>query len=172
MLALGNILDIIEGFPAVDLSTGANEGDYVSLKNAGHVVVLFGSGVGTAGDDPMLTIQQAKDNGGTGAKALNVVKGPVQAWKKQAASNLSGISKWADASGNASTNTLTNAMSAEQSALWVVEFDADQLDVDGGFDHIRATVADVGDNAQPGFLLYILTELRYSKAPDQVLSNL
>jgi len=164
--ALGCLFDIVEGFPCVDLSTGANTGDWVNCANAGHVVILFGSGVGTAGDDPTLTVLQASDNAATGSKALNVVTDPIHVWKKQAATSLASTTVWSDASGDASTNAVTNATSAEQSALWVVEFDTDMLDVDNGFDHISCTVADVGCNAQPGFLLYFLTEMRYPDSPD------
>lgn len=160
---------IVEGFPAVDLQTGANNGDYISLKHAKSVAIVFTSGVGTAGDDPTLTIQQASDVAGTGAKALNVVTTPVQVWKKQAATSLAAVAAWTDASGDASTNTVTNATSAEQSALWVVEFTPDQLDVDNAFDCIRATVADVGGNAQPGYLFY-LVELKEQRYPSNAVS--
>ena len=167
MLGLGSCFDIIEGFAPVDLQTAANNGDYVSLANAGHVAVVFQSGLGTAGDDPTLTIQQASDNAGTGAKALNF----TTIYRKQAATSLAATSAWTKTTQTAA-NTYTNATSAEQDALWVVEFDADQLDVDGGFDYIRATVADIGANPQPGVLLYILSELRHKTLPADVVSAL
>jgi hypothetical protein len=153
---------IVEGFPAVNLATAANNGDYVSLKHAARVAVVFTSGIGTAGEDPVLTIQQASDVSGTGAKALNIPT--ASAFKKQAATSLAAVAAWSSASGDVSTNTLTNATSAEESALWVVEFTADELDVDNGFDCIRATVADVGTGAQTGYLFYLL-ELKEQAAP-------
>lgn len=172
MQALGKLFDIVEGFPCVDLQTGANNGDYVSLENAGHVCIVFISGVGTAGDDPTLVIQQATSNAGGGVKDLDFIENPIQVWKKQAATSLASTSVWSDATGDTTGNDWTEATSAEQSAIWIAEFDADQLDVDGGFDHIRATVADIGSNAQPGYLCYILTELRYADAPDSLVSPL
>lgn len=161
---------IVEGFPAVDLQTGANNGDYVSLENYKHVAIVFASGVGTAGDDPTLVIQQATDVSGTSVKDLNINTSKV--FRKQAATSLASTGQWSDASGDASGNDLTNATSAEQSLIWVVEFDADELDVDNGFDCIRATVADVGTNAQPGYLFYILSEPRYPAQPTSMLSAL
>ena len=172
MIALGRLFDIAEGFPCVDLSTGANTGDWINCANAGHHVIIFGSGVGTAADDPTLTVLQASDNAGTGSKALNVVTDPVHVWKKQAATSLAAVTTWSSAAGDVTDNAVTNATSAEQSALWVVEFDTDQLDVDNGFDHISCTVADVGCNAQPGFLLHLLTELRYPDDPSTMVSPL
>lgn len=158
---------IVEGFPAVDLSTAANNGDWVSVKNAKRIAVVFTSGVGTAGDDPTLTIKQASDASGTGAKALNIPTASV--FEKQAASSLAAVAAWSDGSGDASTNTLTNATSAEQSALWVVEFTPDELDVDNGFCFIQGSVADVGTNAQPGYLFY-LVELKELRAPANAVS--
>ena len=166
---LGNAIDIIEGFPTVDLQTAANNGDYISMQNNLSVLIMFTSGVGTAGDDPTLTIQQATDACGTSAKALNI--NSDRAWKKQAATSLASTTSWSSASGCVSTNTLTNATSAEQSAIWVVEFDASDLDTDCGFDFLRATVADIGSNAQPGSLHYI-TRPRYPSDPDNTVSSL
>jgi hypothetical protein len=168
---LGNTIDIIEGVPAVDLQTAANNGDYISMKNNAAVLILFVSGVGTAGDDPTLTIQQATDACGTSAKALNIVTSPVKAWKKQAATSLASTTSWTDASCCVSTNTLTNATSAEQSAMWAVEYDAGDLDVSNGFDYIRATVADIGSNAQPGWLGYVVKPA-YRTDPDNTVSSI
>jgi len=160
---LANVLDIVEGFPTVDLQTGANTGDWVNIKNSDWVTILFRSGVGTAGDDPTVTVQQASDISGTGAKALNIVTSPLQVFSKQAATSLAAVTTWSDASGGVTTNTWTDADSAEQSLLLAIMFKASDLDVDNGFDTIRATIADVGGNAQPGDLLYIMSPMYGSK---------
>jgi hypothetical protein len=124
---LGNIFDIVEGFPTVDLQTGANTGDYVSLVNCEGVLVLFRSGVGTAADDPTITTQ------------------------------------WTVVT-QAAANTYTEATAAEQDVMWCIWVPADSLR--DGASHIRATVADVGGNAQPGDLLYIIVGPNYMTAPD------
>ena len=160
-------VQIVEGFPTVDLQTGANDGDYVSLKDYKHVAVVFTSGVGTASDDPTLTIQQASDNAGTGVKDLDFTVIMV----KQAATSLASTGQWTKTT-QAAANTYTSTTAAEQSLIWVVEFDADELDVDNDFDHIRATVADIGSNAQPGSLMYILSEPRFPRAAADMLSAL
>src|SRR3954468_5365170 len=64
-------VQICGGFRPVDLSTAANNGDWVSMKDFDSCVVIFFKAAGTAGDDPTLTLKQATDVSGTGAKALN-----------------------------------------------------------------------------------------------------
>jgi hypothetical protein len=154
-------LQLVEGFPAVDLQSGNHTGDWVSLVKYGRVIVLFTSGVGTNGDDPTLTIEQAKDVAGTSPKSLTFTR----AYKKQAATNLASTGTWTEVT-QAAANTYTNTDAAEQSALWAVEFSADELDVNNGYTALRATVADVGSNAQPGYLLYILGDPRFPAGPD------
>lgn len=168
MTLIAETMQIQEGFPTVDLQTGANNGDWVSLKNYKHVGILFRSGVGTAGDDPTVVVQQASDVAGTGAKALNINTSKI--FKKQAATSHASTGQWSDASAGVTTNSWTDAAAAEQVLTLLIEFDADELDVDNGFDCIRATIADVGGNAQPGDLLYLLTEPRYPSQPTELPS--
>ena len=142
--------NIIEGFPCVDLQTAANNGDWVSFKQYNHIAIVFVSGVGTAGDDPTLTVVQATSAAGAGGKALNFTDIMI----KQAATSLAGTGSFTHTT-QAAANTYTSATAAEQSLIWVVEFDASDLDSDNGFIFLRATVADVGGNAQPGYLFYV-----------------
>ena len=158
-------IDIVEGFPPVDLSAGANSGDYVKLTNHAGCLVVFHSGVGTDGDDPTLTLQQATNAAGGGAKALNF----TVIYRKQAATNLAAVTAWTRTT-QAAGNTYTNTDLAEQSALLVVDVKADDLDVANGFDWLRATVTDVGANAKPGSLHYILYGPRYGQSPATKLS--
>ena len=159
---------IVVAVRPVDLSTAANNGDWISVKNYKHVAILFHSAIGTAGQDPTLTINQGTAVAGTGTKALSI--GSTKAFKKQAATDLTATEVWTSASADLSTNTWTNATSAEQETLVVVEFDTDELDVDGGFDCIQAAIAKVGANAQLGACYYILTEPRFPAAPVNMLS--
>ena len=81
-------------------------------------------------------------------------------WHKQA-TVLTATATWTHVTQTAS-ETYTDATSAEDAAIWVVEFDASDLDSDGGFDCVSMNCSDVGSNAQLGCALYILTEPRYS----------
>lgn len=155
--------DIVEGFPAVDLSTGANTGDWVAAKNAKRIVIAFISGVGTAGDDPTLTVQQAVNNAGGSVKALNF----TVIYRKQAATSLASTTQWTKTTQTAA-NTYTEATAAEQALIWVVEIDpVVDLDVANSFDYLRATVADVGANAQPGYLLYVVEKVHLTTPASQ-----
>jgi hypothetical protein len=153
------IHDIIEGWPIVDLQTGANTGDSVSLKNWHGCAVVFVSSVGTAADDPTLTLEQSTVVAAGDAKALNF----TVIYRKQAATDLSSTGTWTRTTQTAS-NTYTNATSAEQDLIWVVDVRVDEMDAANGFDCIRATVADVGGNAQLGYLFYIPYGPRYAQA--------
>jgi hypothetical protein len=141
--------DIIEGWPIVDLQTGANTGDSISLKYWEGCVIVFCASVGTAADDPTLTVQQSTVVAATDAKALNF----TVIYRKQAATSLASTGTWTRTTQTAS-NTYT---------IWVVDIGADELDAANGFDCIRATVADVGGNAQLGFLFYIPYGPRYGQ---------
>jgi hypothetical protein len=147
---------IVAGFVPLDLQA-QRDGDWVGLRDFNHLTVLFFKGTGTDGDDPVITLQQASDNAGTGAKALNF----TEIWRKQAADvqTVGQFTKTTQAAGNTYSNT-----DGHQQAIWAIEIDADMLDVDGGFKYVRATLNDTGTNAQLGCILYVLTEPRYAEA--------
>jgi hypothetical protein len=151
-------MNLVSGFLPVDMSAGANAGDWVSLKGYGSVAVVFFKNAGTAADDPTVTIEQAQAVAGTNNKALNF----TTIHTKQD-TVLTAVTVWTKVT-QAAANTYTDATSAEDAAIWVVEFDAADLDVAGGFDCIQASVGDVGNNAQVGCILYILSKTRYPQA--------
>jgi len=148
---------IVSGFVPVDMQAGANTGDWVSVENFNHLSIVFFKAAGTAGDDPTITVSQATDAAGTSSKALNFTR----IYTKQG--TLSSVANFTLTTQSAA-NTYTDATSAEVQAIWVVEFDADDLDVSSGFTHVQASVADVGSNAQVGACLYLATEPRYAAA--------
>jgi hypothetical protein len=159
MKPLGNIFDIVPAIIPLDLQT-AREGDWVSLKNAQGVAIVFFKGAGTAGDDPDLTVEQATDVAGTSAKDLAVV---TEVFTKQG--TLTAEGSWSKVTQSAAAAVALDATSAEEEGLYVIQVEADQLDVDGGFDCVRVKVADTGTNAQLGAALYILYGLRHQATP-------
>ena len=142
------------GFVPVDMSAAANDGDYVSMEQYNRCIIVAFKAAGTAGDDPTITLQQAQDKAGTGAKDLDftVINEKV--------GTLSGVSDWTRVT-QAAAASYVNAASAEAQGLFVIEIDADELDGNNGFTHLRARIADVGTNAQLGCVLYLMTEPRY-----------
>jgi hypothetical protein len=158
-------IDIVTGILPVALNTNPGAvSDYISLKNYGRCAIVFTKGVGTAGDDPTITLLQAKTVAAGSAKALNITRVD----KKQAATNLLSTGTWTTSTSASpatndtfSTNTWTNSDLAEQAAVVVIDVKAEDLDKANGFDCIIANIGDVGTNAQLGTLSYILHEPRY-----------
>jgi hypothetical protein len=147
---------IVAGFVPLDLQT-QRDGAWVSLRDFNHLTVVFFKGAGTAGDNPVITLQQAKTDTGTGVKALPF----TEVWSKQDA-DLQTVGQFTKDS-QAAANTFTDAV-ADLEAIWVLEIDADMLDVDNGFCFVRLTLNDVGTHAQLGCVLYLLTEPRFAEA--------
>jgi len=150
---------LISAFVPVNLASAAQTGDWVSLKLFKHIAIVFTKGAGVSGEDPTITVQQATDVSGTDAKALTF----TDIYVKQGAA-LNAIGQFTKTTQSAA-NTYTSATGGEEQATWVIEFDADELDVDNGFDCVNASVDDVGDTSQIGHILYILTEPRYASEP-------
>lgn len=65
---------IVPAIWPVDLNTGANAGDYVSLKLYTHCTVNIACGTVAGGGTAVVTLKQATAVGGTGEKALAFTK--------------------------------------------------------------------------------------------------
>jgi hypothetical protein len=143
----------------VDMDT-SQTGDYVCLKGYGKVGILFVKEAGGA-HDPTLSVYQAKDVSGTDVKDLN---GFATYWIKQAATNLTAVGTFTKTTQTADEDLVFNATSGEQCLIMWCEINAEDLDVDEGFDCLRVDVALAGDAAQWGTCLYFLMDPRYPQA--------
>lgn len=160
---------VCQGFLPVDMRTAANAGDWISMKNYGRVTAVFFKAIGTAGDDPVLTLKQATDVSGVTNKALTINRVD----KKQAASNLLAVGQYTQSTPaapatndtfNTANGTYTNSDLAEQAAIVLIDIKAEELDADNGYDCVQLSVSDIGTNAQLGCLLYICHEARNEKS--------
>jgi hypothetical protein len=152
-------MQIAAGFVPVDLSVAANNGHWVTLKAYERLlIVFFKAAAGSGTEDPTVTVLQATDVSGTGAKALNIAR----AWTKTA-TDVTTVGQFT--AGSPSTNTLTVASAAQKGAIWVIEIFATDLDRANGFSCVQANVADVGVVAQLGGLLYVLGSPRQCDTP-------
>lgn len=167
---LAEAVNICQGFLPVDMATGANAGDYVSMKNYGRCAIVLFKEPGVAGDDPVITLTQATDvaNSASDDKALNITR----VWKKQAATNLLAVGQYTKSTAASpatndtfSTNTWTNSALAEQAAIVIVEVMAEDLDIDNGFDCIKAAIADAGTAGQLGAMLYLMYDPKFVTDP-------
>lgn len=162
------LIEQINFHPAImplDLDTDRT-GDYISLENYGRVGVLAIISPGTAGDDPTLTLYQAKDTSGTDAEAAEII---TTYWTKQAATDLTGTGTWTKSTQTAASTVAGNATSAEQAKCYYFEVDASQLDVDNGFKAIRVDIAlAASGGAQYGTVLYVAAAPAY---PQETLTS-
>jgi hypothetical protein len=157
---------IVTGFPPAALST-ARVADVVSLKNYRRCAVCFHSSLGTAGNDPTITILQGTDVAFGTNKALNF----TEVYVKQDLTHLSDVGQWTKVT-QAAANTYTDTTSAEQEKIWVIEFKAEDLDIANNYDCIRAQIGDVGTSTdgQIGTIWYILSDPYQVEAPENMPS--
>lgn len=151
----GNVVSIL--YPS-DLQTKVTA-DSINMENYHAMDVIFFKGVGTAADDPTITIQQCTDAALTGAKDLNVSEYYLKQGTLLSTTSIGGVF-------TKTTQTATNAWafdatSAETQMICGIHIEADMLDVTGGFNWITINVADVGTNAQLGCIMAVLYPARY-----------
>ena len=150
---------IVAAIIPVDSQGGANTGDYVSLKNFERCSIIVFKAAGVAGDDPVITVTQAQDVAGTGVKELNFTRIDAKVGAQTGIGQFTTVAQTAG-------NTYTDAVSAEAQALFVIEFQAEDLDVNNGFDCLKVAVPDTGSGgAQLLCALYVLRGAKYAKNP-------
>ncbi len=150
---------IVPAIMPVNLASGAQTGDWVSLKNYGRCTIVVLIGVGAAGQDPVLTLQQGKSVSENSPVALNFTRIDVK--QASALTAVGEFTKIAQAAGN----TYGPSDGGENQKLWVIDIKAEDLDIDGGYDCVRASLSDPGTNSQIGTALYILSEARHQQDP-------
>lgn len=166
MEGLGRLFDLSTGFTPVDMSTAANTGKRVSLRNAGGVTILLYKGAGTAGQDPVITLNEhTASTGGTSQVLAELTKH----YQKQE-TTLDGDETWSAVTQAAGSTITLDGTSAESEGIYVIELESTQLSA--GFDYISVDVADVGANAQLGCLLYILRDLAVGRTPANLVAPL
>ncbi len=152
---------VVSGILPIDMATGANTGDWVSLKNYSRVTVLFFKNVGQAAQDPTITFQQALDVSGGTPIDLDVID---KVYVKQA-TNLLATGTFTVATQTAN-NTYTEATAGEKALIWAIDFYADDLDIANSYDCFRVTIADMGTdtpNTPFAAVLYLLWSPRYGE---------
>ena len=148
---------VVSGFVPTD-SGSATDGDWVSFKHYNRCTVVYFGEAGTAGDDPTLTFAQATLVDGTGDKALTVVDTiHIKAGTLTAVGVNTLVTQTAAA-------TYIDATHAEIQKIYQIDVQAEDLDVAGGFDCMRVTVADVGTTGQLSSMIYIMSEPRYGES--------
>lgn len=138
----------VNAFVPIDTTGAGQDGDWISLKNYDGVAIILGTGA-WAGGAAAVTIEQATDVAGTGAKALAFT------------------TRYADGDVTASDALVATAVAgntfnlAAANTLNVIEVKASDLDQVNNFDCIRVRSATPGANADLVYGLYYLYGGRY-----------
>ena len=145
-----NLIEKTQVVSAIKPQAGAAiTGDYVSLKNAGHVTVLVHVNQ-AAVDVVAITIEQATAVAGTGTKPIAKTV-PIYLVADTATSDV-----WVRQTDAVAFTT----SAAQKEKLVAFEISAEDLDVAGGFDCITVkTAASHATNVTSA--VYVLSDLRY-----------
>lgn len=150
---LGPDYDLSIGFSPVDMAAAANTGKRVSMANVKSVDVVLVKAAGTAGEDPVLTLQS--HTASTGGVSTNLAV--ITEYYVKSEATLDGDETWTKVT-QAAAATISDpggaGTSAESEQIVVFNVRADQLPLTDNY--ISVDVADVGAAAQVGTLLYIL----------------
>jgi hypothetical protein len=150
------IADIVPAFVPVDMHTAANNGQWIGMKHVSRLVCVLFKAVGTAGDDPVVTIQQATSNSGAGAKPLTFTR------VRTKIGAIASTPQWTIDT-QAAANTFTTTSAASQAVI-AVEIQSTDLDRNNGFDYVQLSIPSTGSNPQLGAAFYIAYGIRYPQS--------
>lgn len=155
---LAETAQVVMAIVPVDSQSGANAGDWVSMKNFDRCTIIILKAAGVAGDDPVITLKQATDVAGDSPKGLNFTrvdsKVGVQTGIGAFTTNI-----------QAAANTYTDTVSAEAQGVFLIEVQASDLDVNGGYDCLQLSIPDTGSGgAQLIAACYLLRTARFQGA--------
>lgn len=160
MKGLGRIFDIGSAFTPVDFNTAdAATGHRVHMRNYDQIAFVLFKGAGTAGADPVITVQEHTLAAAGTSQTLAV----IDEYFYKAETVLDGDETWTRATqalgGTASVDTW-----AEVELLAVVEVDSQQLSA--GFEWISCNIAATVANTQLVSGFYIMSGLKIQRRPD------
>jgi hypothetical protein len=143
---------------AIGLLLTSTLGDttYVSMKGYRRCQIIIGIADGTTVTGSTITLKQATTVAGAGEKALAFTR---------MLSNVDYAASKTMTETAVTSNTFTTQTTNSKDSLYIIDVDADSLDVAGGFDCIR--VDGTGHAATSGrgsFVLYNMYGARYSGA--------
>lgn len=131
----------------VDLAAGATDGDWVKFGLDEVVVPIVYKAAGTASQDPVVTIQQASTNTGTGAKVLAGIDRVL----KLALADVFTQAKYEE---ETQTIAATYTIPGELGGMWAFPIDPGLRDHENGFDFMRIQLSDPGAAAVLGCAFY------------------
>lgn len=145
---------IVAAFGPADLDGGNADGDWVSLADHDSLTAVVLKAAGAANRDPSVSLRQARDNTGTGAKAV-------------------GSGQWYVAEGDdvfeAAAEGDTGAFEADGDTAQIArcEITSDQLDTNGGYGWVSVRATRGGSATSTAMLasaVYVLRGARIAQA--------
>ena len=117
MKGLGRIFDIGSAFTPVDFNTAdAATGHRVHLRNAQAIAFILYKGAGTAGADPVVTVQE--HNAKTGGTSANLVV--IDEFYSKSEATLDGDETWVRTAQTLAATANMGATSAEEEGIHVL----------------------------------------------------
>ena len=160
MKGLGRIFDIGSAFTPVDFNTAdAATGHRVHMRNYESIAFVLYKGAGTAGADPVMTVQE--HNAASSGVSQNLAV--IDEWFYKEEATLDGDETWTRVTQTLAA-TAVSLTAAESEAIAVIEVDAAQLSA--GFEWVSVNIAATVANAQLVSGLYIMHGLKLPRRPD------
>lgn len=166
MEGLGRLFDVSTAIVPVDLETATNTGKRIHLRNTQAITFIVFKAAGTAGDDPVISLQQhTAATSGTSANLSTITH-----YHLKTATTLAGTETWTkitQSAGASITDPGGAGTSAESQQIVAIPVDAAQLS--DGYEWVSLNIADTGSNAQLGCALYILHGLEVQRKPENLV---
>lgn len=160
MHGLGNVFDIGSAFSPVDFNTSdAATGHRVHMRNYESIAFILFKGAGTAGADPVVTVQE--HSAATGGTSQNLAV--ITEFYSKTETALDGDETWVRTAQAAAATANMGATSAEEEGIHVLQFEAPQLSA--GFEWISCNIAATVANAQLVSGFYIVSGLKIQREP-------
>lgn len=160
MKGLGKAFDIGSAFTPVDFNTSdAATGHRVHLRNYDSIAFVLYKGAGTAGADPVVTVQE--HNAATAGTSQNLAV--ITEFYSKTETTLDGDEVWVRTTQAAAATANMGLTTAEEEGIHVIEFESGSLSA--GFEWISCNIAATVANAQLVSGLYILSGLKIQREP-------
>lgn len=163
MDALGRLFNVAQIVAPVDLSTGAQTGIRVHLKDYDGCAFVYFAEAGTAGEDVDLDVQQHTASSAGTTSDLDV----VTHWYSKREATLDNDEAWVKSTQSAASEVDLGDDEGESQIIAVVEVHADQLS--DGYEWVSCNTTDSGTTTgKLGCILAILYDLTVQRAPENL----
>ena len=157
MKLLAEELNIVSGFVPVNLATAGATGDWCSLKLYRRATVVLFKGAGGDSEPVTIAMKQATAIAGTGSKVLNFTR-----YDYKANSDLTLVGPYTKATQTASDTVKILGPNGGSETIVLLGFNAEDLDVENGFDCIQVSVPDTMNQSVLASAFYVLSGPRYA----------